>query len=46
MNEDFCLAYECPLKEVPDELLRVCSELGANCEQCSHRCPGSWTPLL
>lgn len=45
MDHDLCLAYECPLNEVPDELLHVCSELGCECDTCDHRCPAGWTPL-
>lgn len=44
-NDDLCLAYECPISEVPEELLHVCSELGSECSQCDHRCPSSWIPL-
>lgn len=44
-NDDFCLAYECPLQEVPDDMLQVCSDLGCSCDSCDHRCPGSWAPL-
>ena len=44
-NDDLCLAYECPISEVPEELLYVCSELGSECSQCDHRCPSSWVPL-
>jgi len=40
-NQDFCLAYECPLQEVPDYLLEVCSQLGESCDQCAQRCSGS-----
>ena len=40
-NTDFCLAYECPLHEVPDYLLEVCSELGDRCDECLQRCSGS-----
>lgn len=39
MNEtEFCLAYECPLHEVSDDLLTVCSDLGFFCETCDHHC--------
>lgn len=38
-NEEFCLAYECPLKDVSPELLQVCLQLGECCETCDHRCP-------
>ena len=45
MNNDFCLAYECPLNEVSDELLEVCSELGCICDECDHRCSGDYVRL-
>lgn len=35
---EFCLAYECPLPEVPEELLIVCNALGDECSTCSQRC--------
>lgn len=38
-KEDYCLVYECPLKDIDPELLHVCSELGESCETCDHRCP-------
>ena len=38
MTEEFCLAYECPLPEVPEELLMVCELLGEDCNTCPHRC--------
>lgn len=43
MNDDYCLAYECPLQEVPDYMLEVCSDLGCCCDDCHQRCPGSYT---
>lgn len=45
-KNDVCLAYECPIEEVPEELLYVCSELGCECDTCDHRFPDSWIPLL
>lgn len=36
---DFCLAYECPLQEVPDDMIEICNLLGDHCESCDHRCP-------
>lgn len=38
MNNDFCLAFECPLDEVSPEMLDVCQQLGDSCEFCDHRC--------
>lgn len=37
-NEEYCLAYECPLPDVPPELLTLCEALGDDCSTCSHRC--------
>lgn len=46
MNDiDFCLAYECPLSEVPEDLMRVCTALDDDCESCHHRCPGTQAPI-
>lgn len=38
MIEEFCLAYECSLPDVPEYLLRVCDALGDECSSCPHRC--------
>lgn len=37
-NNEYCLAYECPLQEVPEELLQICDQLGECCENCQRRC--------
>lgn len=37
-TEVFCLAYECPLAEVPEDLMEICNALGDCCETCQHRC--------
>lgn len=44
-HEVFCLAYECPLQEVPADLLQVCSDLGCDCDHCDHRCDESYQLL-
>lgn len=31
---EYCLAYECPLQEVEDYMLEVCSDLGYSCDTC------------
>ncbi len=33
-NQSFCIAYECPLPEVPEDMLDVCHQLGDSCESC------------
>lgn len=39
MNQnDYCLAYECPLHEVSPDLLDVCAQLGCDCNTCDHHC--------
>lgn len=40
MNNDFCLAFECPISDVSPEMLDVCRQLGDDCELCDHRCSG------
>ena len=31
---EYCLAYECPLHEVSEDMLSVCLELGDECATC------------
>lgn len=37
-KNEYCIAYEVPLQEVPADMIEVCKLLGDQCETCSHRC--------